>query len=585
MKILLSNQKMVEYSGSEFLTIELIEELLKRGHEITLATFKTGYPILNILKADDIKIINLSELDKIEKISERYDVFWCHHVPTLYTVLYNTKIKFERIIYQSLSPFMYLETMPLFYKDISLILSNSEETKEKIIEETEDNDLKEKILVIPNTVPQNYFDETRKEYTLRKIAVVSNHVPEELYELGNIFKNKKIEIDYIGRENTVKAVNKEFFNEYSLIITIGKTVQYSFSTKTPVYCYDYFGGPGYINESNIKKAEKFNFSGRGFQKKTSEELYKDITENFKLNTSNIEFLYKYSKENYSLSKNTDTVLEKLKRQKKVDTEKLRKNKIIEKHNNYYLESFLNSEFHKKREEITDINFKFFFEENNRWEELEKFKLKKKYENKKLYMEVIFLEKIKTKKMLFQSLYGVTVKISEDYLEINKKNIKEYKSNFIKNIDNKKYYASLFPYYEIEFAVEEEIDVLNYEAKIEVFDVYDILNMFETEMNNAVEKEKLISYQKKEIEEHEKILKYNEELIKNQKEKLIKHEKILKYNEKLIKNQKEELIKHENILKYNESLIKIQHDKILHLEEYKRLKERTIICKIIDKLKK
>ena len=30
----------------------------------------------------------------------------------------------------------------------------------------------------------------------------------------------------------------------------------------PLYCYDHFGGPGYININNIEHNTYFNFSGR-----------------------------------------------------------------------------------------------------------------------------------------------------------------------------------------------------------------------------------------------------------------------------------------------------------------------------------
>ena len=48
----------------------------------------------------------------------------------------------------------------------------------------------------------------------------------------------------------------------------------------PVYVYDYLGGPGYLTEANFSLAERNNFSGRGFEKKTSDELLKEIKEGY-----------------------------------------------------------------------------------------------------------------------------------------------------------------------------------------------------------------------------------------------------------------------------------------------------------------
>ena len=287
MKILISNQKLVEYSGSEFLTLELANEFMNRGYEITLATFKIGYPILNHLDLKKIKIINLSALEEISNLEEEYDIFWCHHTPTLYTIIYNSKIKFKKLVFQSLSSFMELETLPLFYRDISLILSNSLETKKQLIMDSQDNELNKKIMILENSVPEEYFSKNQKSYNLEKIAIVSNHIPKEIYELSEILRNNNLKVDYIGRNNNVKFVNKSLLTQYSLIITIGKTVQYSFASKVPVYCYDYFGGPGYITKENIKKAQELNFSGRGFFQKNTDELYIDILDNYNKNLKNI----------------------------------------------------------------------------------------------------------------------------------------------------------------------------------------------------------------------------------------------------------------------------------------------------------
>ena len=38
------------------------------------------------------------------------------------------------------------------------------------------------------------------------------------------------------------------------MITIGKTVQYCLLSATPVFVYDYLGGFGYLDASNIERA-------------------------------------------------------------------------------------------------------------------------------------------------------------------------------------------------------------------------------------------------------------------------------------------------------------------------------------------
>lgn len=49
----------------------------------------------------------------------------------------------------------------------------------------------------------------------------------------------------------------------------------------PLYCYDHFGGPGYININNIEHSTYFNFSGRPErQKRSAQWLYADLINSY-----------------------------------------------------------------------------------------------------------------------------------------------------------------------------------------------------------------------------------------------------------------------------------------------------------------
>jgi hypothetical protein len=68
-------------------------------------------------------------------------------------------------------------------------------------------------------------------------------------------------IDAIGSEKPA-ITSAELLDHYDCVISIGKTVQYCLVQGIPVFLYDRFGGPGYLNESNYELAEYYNFSGR-----------------------------------------------------------------------------------------------------------------------------------------------------------------------------------------------------------------------------------------------------------------------------------------------------------------------------------
>ena len=56
-------------------------------------------------------------------------------------------------------------------------------------------------------------------------------------------------IDAIGSEKPA-ITSAELLDHYDCVISIGKTVQYCLVQGIPVFLYDRFGGPGYLNESN-----------------------------------------------------------------------------------------------------------------------------------------------------------------------------------------------------------------------------------------------------------------------------------------------------------------------------------------------
>ena len=51
-------------------------------------------------------------------------------------------------------------------------------------------------------------------------------------------------------------------------------------SNTPIYCYDHFGGPGYLNTENFSKAKYFNFSGRGFSRKDANTIASEVIDGF-----------------------------------------------------------------------------------------------------------------------------------------------------------------------------------------------------------------------------------------------------------------------------------------------------------------
>ena len=141
-----------------------------------------------------------------------------------------------------------------------------------------------------------------------RIGVISNHPPQEISEFSKLaFGNGRL-VEFVGQKANHVYVDPDIINKYDLIISIGKTVQYCFSLKVPIYCYDHFGGPGFITPDNIQFEEFYNFSGRGTDRKLSgQEIFNDISSNFSDAMKHLEFLYEYSKENFILENNINNL--------------------------------------------------------------------------------------------------------------------------------------------------------------------------------------------------------------------------------------------------------------------------------------
>ena len=111
------------------------------------------------------------------------------------------------------------------------------------------------------------------------IIVVSNHAPREIIDLQK-FEDISVTFFGLGCSN-YQLITPEVLSKYDVVITIGKTVQYSLGMGIPVYEYDHFGGIGYITAENFEDTRKFNFSGRSSCRKiSSEEIHNELIQGY-----------------------------------------------------------------------------------------------------------------------------------------------------------------------------------------------------------------------------------------------------------------------------------------------------------------
>ena len=317
--VLLTNYSIGNYAGSEINCLTLANVLTQMGANVEIATLNYAYPIRTEFEKCHLKVKNVF-FDTLE--SNHYDLRWSHHAVVLDYLLFELNISADRIIFSSLSPFEPLEAPPRYINHLSLCLANSQETYAQLVQEGVEP---KHLQVFPNYVTQAMYERgpVQPALNLGKLAVVSNHIPDEVHRAVSILKNKGICVDYYGIGYNTVLVTEDLLANYDAIITIGKTVQYCLALGIPVYCYDIHGGPGWIIKSNLEIAASFNFSGRGFQKKSETEIAEEILNGYARICNDLPDLRKYIASNCLLEKNLEHIISLTEQCSTVDSDLIR----------------------------------------------------------------------------------------------------------------------------------------------------------------------------------------------------------------------------------------------------------------------
>lgn len=351
--ILLTNLFEITRTGSELHILSLAEAFKQRGWDVDVFCLVKGLPLEQAFLEKGIRLFDYAQIDELKP---HYDVFFAQHQLAAESV-WRKGITFEKIVVSSLSPYSEHEELPSFAGLADLLVVNSEETLE--VREAELNrlanntknvseqPLNPQAMVFLNYAGESAFefgkrqanadDSEQKNLTqatnaenagilagqqsknrqpngspLSRIAVISNHVPPEVQQAIPLFEAAGISCDLFGYENISVDITPEFLGSYDLVVSIGQTAQMCFATKTPLYCYDNFGGPGYLDVNSLDTAEHFNYSGRHAPvKRTAEELFDDVVAGYADNSKNLGVFYERARDLYAFDKLFDSFYQKL----------------------------------------------------------------------------------------------------------------------------------------------------------------------------------------------------------------------------------------------------------------------------------
>ncbi len=290
-KILMTTNHFAELAGSEMTLLEHIEYFSNEGYFVEIFTnHYSEFMVSQVAEVTQNKFFITSDANH-DFFINNYDIIWIQHqlIPNkILDQLSEVKSVKPKFIFIHMSSFVHLE-FPWLYNienrisDLSLVISD------EVFNILQNYKISTNIQYYRNPTNKrwlHYSNEERKKSTINnlrsissieiKVLVVSNHIPEEVLSAVDILRQNNFVVDIIGRGFKEIRVTPEIISEYDIVFTIGKTVQYSILLDRVVYCYDHFGGPGFLNKNNFDKAKFHNFSGRGFGKKQADEIVNDF---------------------------------------------------------------------------------------------------------------------------------------------------------------------------------------------------------------------------------------------------------------------------------------------------------------------
>lgn len=297
--ILLTSYSYALFGGAELNAVELADQLVKFGAKPHFFSYDIDGPLasyinkrfntrimteeLNYLAEDE----SARELKNTQLDIRDYDYIWvgANVIPISIIKQINNVKEIPKFIFIHQSPLVaFPMDAPLMrefeYGVASKILSISDRTTRDCIYRILGKDIP--LSKWYNPAPSEFRILSERSGQLKKIAVISSsHPTDEIMDIKQKIQGHGIQIDYIGKfNNNAKLVDSKLYDEYDLIIGIGKNVKYSLVSGVPVYIYGRFGGGGYLDEDNYQINEKMNFSGRGFGKKKSDQIVKEIVDGY-----------------------------------------------------------------------------------------------------------------------------------------------------------------------------------------------------------------------------------------------------------------------------------------------------------------
>lgn len=270
-RILIANHQFWRYSGSEIHALQLAEHFADQGAEVVLAGVSRVPWLVREIEAKGVKFVSLRQIWRERRTG--YDIVWTHHETVFFLLHVLVAIRCRLAVHGILSSSVKLERVPdvppIGLSQNLALLANSAETRDAA--ETASGQVG--IGVLLNIVPEPFRAHPKRTHSsqLRRVVVVSNHIPDELLAAKPLLRDRGVEVEFFGVGHRYVLIDHTSLVDFDVVVTIGKTAQYALVQGIPLFLYDKFGGPGYIDPDLFDRHEARNFSGRSDPRPMSPE--------------------------------------------------------------------------------------------------------------------------------------------------------------------------------------------------------------------------------------------------------------------------------------------------------------------------
>lgn len=258
-RVLVTNNHLQVRAGSELVTLELAEELHRRGRVVAVFTHHGG-PLSDEFEArTGIRVFTPE--DRREVAGWHPDVLHVHHWTTL------AYLRSAGVTAPAVTGFLGvlpdLENPPPPDADTAIPWwSVSEEVRDNVARDPG-------WAAMPNVIIRNWFDDrvprpaVPDSRHVRSVLVVSNHFPTEAMDhLLTAGRVRGIEVHHAGLPDNPQTIDPALIARHDAVVSLGRTAILAMALGKPALVLDQNGADGWVTASTIAQIAACNFSGR-----------------------------------------------------------------------------------------------------------------------------------------------------------------------------------------------------------------------------------------------------------------------------------------------------------------------------------